>query len=172
MKTLKISLFVVSIAVIFAGCVGPEGPQGPQGPSGVTGTYGTDISNPADWQASISAPDTFLVAGYNVTFIDQYADANGVIMVYYQTSSMSSTQWSPLPDTYPISPTVQQTFTFTYDIGNVTLQLENSNGSKPATPPAFNFKVVVIPTAVIKQHPGLNIKDYQMVSQVLRLDTK
>jgi hypothetical protein len=168
MKTLRVTLFAAALAVFFTGCVGPDGaqgPQGPQGPQGVNGNYSTGVSSPSDWSAS----GTFLIAGYTVPIIDQYADANGVIMVYFQTSSMGSTQWAPLPDTYPISSTVQQTFTFNYDINTVTLQMQNSDNSIPTVPAAFNFKVVVIPTSVIKRHPGLNVKDYNMVSQLLNM---
>jgi len=57
--------------------------------------------------------------------------------------------------------------TYNYDIGTLVLQMQNANGAVPVAPAAFNFKVVVIPTAVIKQHPGLNTKDYHEVMQVL-----
>jgi hypothetical protein len=171
MKTLRLTLAGVALAAMFTGCVGPAGPEGPQGndgaqgPAGVNGSYATSTSNPSDWTVS----GAFLIAGYNVSIVDANADANGVIMVYFQTSSMSATQWAPLPDTYPISGTVEQTFTFNYDVGIVTLQLQNSDGSTPSAPAAFNFKVVVIPTSVLKQHPGLNTKDYEEVRQVMNL---
>jgi hypothetical protein len=171
MKTLRITLFAALVAAFFTGCVGPEGPQGPagyngaNGAPGVNGSYSTGVSNPTDWSASSG----FLIAGYNVSIIDSYADANGVVMVYFQTSGMGATQWAPLPDTYPVG-AAEQTFTFNYDVGLVTLQLQNSDGSTPTAPPAFNFKVVVIPTAILKQHPGFNVKDYSMVKQLLRIN--
>ncbi len=177
MKTLRITLFAALVAAFFTGCVGPEGPTGPQGPAGydglngtngapgVNGSYQTGISNPADWSVSGS----FLIAGYNVAVVTANADANGVVMVYFQTSGMGATQWAPLPDTYPVG-AAEQTFTFNYDVGVVTLQLQNSDGTTPAAPPTFNFKVVVIPTAILKQHPGFNVKDYSMVKQLLRIN--
>ena len=82
---------------------------------------------------------------------------------------MGSTQWAPLPDTYPVGST-EQSFTFNYDIGVVTLQIQNADGTIPTAPPTFNFKVVVIPTAILKQHPGFNVKDYSMVKQLLRIN--
>ncbi|HXP51811.1 MAG TPA: hypothetical protein VN922_17780 [Bacteroidia bacterium] len=165
MKTLRITLFTAALALFFTGCVGPEGQQGPPGPQGINGSYVVGTSSPADWQPSGS----FLIASYTTSAISSNAVANGVIMVYFQTSSMGSTQWAPLPDTYPLSSTVEQTFTFNYDVNTITLQMQNSDGSIPNAPAAFNFKVVVIPTAVLKQHPGLNVKDYSMVSQLLNI---
>lgn len=173
MKTLKFTLAAVLIAAMFTACtkegpVGPAGPAGatgPQGPSGVTGTYATFPSNPSDWSPSGS----FLIAGYNATIIDQYVDANGVVMAYFQTSAMGTNQWAPLPDTYPISNTVEQTLTYNYDINTFTLQMQNSDGTVPAAPAAFTVKVVVIPTAVIKQHPNTNWKDYNVVKQIMNL---
>jgi hypothetical protein len=173
MKTLRITLAAAVIAALFTGCGGAAGPEGPAGPtgaqgyqgvSGVTGTYAVGASNPADWQVSGS----FIYASYSVSIITANADANGVIAVYFQTAAQTATDWAPLPDTYPSGGT-ETTLTYNYDIGTLVLQMQNANGVIPATPAAFNFKVVVIPTAVIKQHPGLNTKDYREVMQMLNL---
>jgi hypothetical protein len=144
--------------------MGPAGYNGANGAPGVNGSYQTGVSVPGNWTVSGS----FIIAGYNATIIDAAADANGVVMVYFQTSSMGSTQWAPLPDTYPVG-SAEQTFTFNYDIGVVTLQIQNSDGTIPTAPPTFNFKVVVIPTAILKQHPGFNVKDYNMVKQLMKI---
>lgn len=172
MKTLKFTLAAVLVAAMFTACVGPKGDPGvpgatgPQGPSGVTGSYATFTSNTSDWSPS----GGYLIAGYNAPLIDQYVVANGVVMAYFQTSGMTSTQWAPLPDTYPIGGGVEQTFTFNYTVSTFTMQLQNSDGTVPAAPAAFNVKVVVIPTAVIKQHPNANWKDYNVVKQIMHLE--
>ncbi len=167
MKTLRISLAAALFAALFTGCggaQGPAGPQGDQGPSGVTGNYTVGTTNINNWLTSGS----FIYESFNVSIIDNYVDANGIVAVYFQTAAQTATDWAPLPDTYP-SGSTETTLTYNYDIGTLTLQMQNADGSTPAAPANFNFKVVVIPTAVIKQHPGLNTKDYHEVMQVLNL---
>jgi len=173
MKTLRITLFAAAIAVasLFTGCggaTGPAGPQGDQGPSGVTGQNAIFTSSPADWQPSTSGSGTnFLLASYTVNIITQDAINTGVVMVYYQASTGV---WAPLPYTYPISTssTVEQTLTFNYSIGQLTLQMQNSDNSVPAGPNAsYNYNVVVIPTSLLKQHPGTDLKDYSAVKQLM-----
>jgi len=170
MKTLRITLLTTVAALfatLFTGCggaagpAGAAGPTGPQGPYGLAGSAYAGTSNPGDWTASSS----FMIATYPIPAIDANAVANAVVVVYFESTAGN---WAPLAYTYPLGGGVEQTLSFNYIVGYVTLQLQNSDGSLPAAPVAFNFKVVVIPTAVIKQHPGLNTKDYYEVMQVMK----
>ncbi|MGP8216742.1 MAG: hypothetical protein ACLQQ4_14350 [Bacteroidia bacterium] len=183
MKTLRITLFTAIVAAFFAGCAGPEGPEGPQGlqgqqgPAGTSAVTGANESStcvPGDWSADTVSSTVYLVAGFNVPIITySVVDSGaGVVMVYFQSSSGS---WAPLPFSGPVRSTssVVQTTTFSYDyntvsnVGQLLLQIQNSNNTLPAAPATFNFNVVVIPTSVIKKHPGFNFNDYNMVKQLL-----
>ena len=171
MKTLRITLFAAAIAMatMFAGCggaQGPQGDQGPQGPSGVTGTNAAFISNPSDWTGVTTGSGfNYLLASYNVNIITQDAINTGVIMVYFEASTGV---WAPLSYTYPISGSVEQTLTFNYQVGQLTLQIQNSDNSMPSAPAAaYNYNIVVIPTSLIKQHPGINLNDYNTVKQLM-----
>ena len=171
MKTLRITLFAAAIAMatMFAGCggaQGPQGEQGPQGPSGVTGTNAVFPSNPADWQDIVTGSGfNYALATYSVPILTQDAINTGVVMVYFQASTGV---WAPLSYTYPIATNVEQTLTFNYQVGQLTLQIQNSDNSVPAAPATtYDYNVVVIPTSVIKQHPGVNLKDYNTVKQLM-----
>lgn len=176
MKTLRITLFgaAIALAASFSSCGGAQGPigeTGPQGPSGVTGYSAAFISNSTDWAPPAVPPASganFLLAGYNVNILSQDAINTGVVMVYFEAGTGV---WAPLPYTYPISTssTVVQTLTFNYQVGLLTLQMQNSDNSPPSAPlaPTTNYNVVVIPTSVLKQHPGTNLKDYNAVSQLM-----
>ena len=178
MKTLRITLFTAVVALaatLFTGCGGADGPAGatgPTGPYGQPGDYFTFTSNTADWSPSVGSDGfNYEIAGYqngNIgTDLTASSIATGVVAVYFQTSSPNG-PWVPLPATYPIGVGVEQTLTFNYNVNSLVLQIQNSDNSAPASPNPFNVNVVVIPTAVIKQHPGLNTKDYYEVMQVLK----
>jgi len=179
MKTLRLLLGMALIAVTFSleqcakgdpGAPGATGATGPQGPSGVTGTSASFTSNVADWGLTAAGGYNFGLAAYTASLIDANAVANGVVAVYIQAGS----SWVPLPFSYPYSSSVNatQTMTYTYNsnaTGNLVLQTQNSDNTTTNLIPlaAFNVKVVVIPTAIMKQHPGLNTRDYASVMQVL-----
>lgn len=173
MKTLRVTLFAAAIAAttLFAGCGGATGPQGatgpegPQGPSGVTGVNASFTSNNGDWTATSASGYNYLLAGYTVNILTQDAINTGVVAVYFEATTGV---WSPLPYTYPIGSGVEQTLTYNYAVNTLNLQMQNSDNSVPVAPsnPTI-YNVVVIPTSVMKRHPGLNIKDYNAVTQVL-----
>jgi hypothetical protein len=171
MKTLRITLFAAAIAMttMFAGCggaQGPQGDQGPQGPSGVTGTNAAFISNTSDWAGTTTGSGfNYMLASYTMPIITQDAINTGVVMVYFEATTGV---WAPLAYTYPISGSVEQTLTFNYAVGILTLQIQNSDNSMPLAPAsAYNYNCVVIPTSLIKQHPGINLKDYNTVKQLM-----
>ena len=185
MKTLRITLFTAVVALaaaVFTGCGGATGPAGPagtdgidgatgpQGPSGVTGTAFSFTVNNADWVASSASGYNFDIASYQNGSIGTYLTSNniatGVVAVYFQTVSGGS--WVPLSDTYPIATGVEQTMTYNYNVNSLTLQVQNSDNSVPVAPPSFTINVVIIPTSLMKRHPGLNTKDYYEVMQVIK----
>ena len=179
MKTLRITLLMAVAALfatLFTGCGGPAGPAGATGPTGPVGPYGQPGSyfsftvNTSDWGASSAGGYNFNIAAYQNgsigTDLTASSIASSVVAVYFQTQTNGP--WVPLSDTYPIAIGVEQTMTYNYNVNSLILQIQNSDNSVPAAPAAFNINVVVIPTAVIKQHPGLNTGDYYAVMQVLK----
>ena len=169
MKVLRTALLTIITASVFTACEqipGPQGPVGLQGNPGVTGTSAFYNVPYYSW-----VPDsTIMLKSRNDTalIVTQNAINNGVIQVYIETDSNT---FMPLPYTYPINDTVTQTLTYSYTLDNITLEMQNSKGlpKLPVFGQNYTYKAVVIPTALLKQHPGFNIKDYNMVKQLLDL---
>jgi len=177
MKTLRITLLMAAVALsttLFSGCggaTGPAGATGPTGPYGQPGDYFSFTVNQTDWSQSTTGTGyNFQIAAYSggsvANDLTASSIASGVVAVYFQT--VASGPWVPLSDTYPIAVGVEQTMTYNYNVNSLILQIQNSDNSIPAAPTAFNINVVIIPTAIIKQHPGLNTGDYTEVMQVLK----
>jgi hypothetical protein len=180
MKTLRFLLGMAMVAITFSleQCAkGDPGAPGSQGPTGLTGAPGVNgsvllfTSNVADWMPTPVSGYNFDIAAYTDTAINANAAANGVVAVYIQSGS----SWVPLPYTYPyqVGGPATQTMTYNYSAytsgPNLALQTQNSDNTTTNLQPlaAFNVKVVVIPTAIMKQHPGLNPRDYASVMQAL-----
>jgi hypothetical protein len=180
MKTLRFLLGVAMVAITFSleqcakgdpGAPGSQGPTGLTGPTGVNGSSQTFTSNIADWSTTTASGYNYGIAAYTDSSINADVVANGVVALYIQTGS----SWVPLPYSYPYSASINATQTLTYNYSaytsgpNLGLQTQNSDNTTTNLIPltAFNVKVVNIPTAIMKQHPGLNLRDYASVMQAL-----
>lgn len=132
---------------------GPKGDTGPAGTNGVANIQSTTITTTnGSWNL-----DTFENA-YNatltVTGITQNVLDKGAVMVYIGNGA--GTEWDAMPFSY-------QGVEFNYGIkvGQALISVTLDSGNAPNNPGGQQFKVVVIPPAMIK--PGVNVKNYTEV---------
>ncbi|HXC03140.1 MAG TPA: hypothetical protein VNZ86_00235 [Bacteroidia bacterium] len=158
MKTLRLTFGVMLLALL-ASC-GKEGPAGPAGTPGMNGTNGaaninngTITVNPGQWNASSTNYWNYGVA--DPAIVDMNVDA---VLVY----ALANGNYFALPSAGLLA--AGDNMNFGYQNGMVSLIYYGS--SSPSI--AIQFKVVVIPPAVIKNNPGLNLKDYYAVQNALK----
>jgi hypothetical protein len=157
MKIVKLSFGILMLA-LFTSCA-KDGPVGPAGTNGTNGTNGAAnittglITVPsASWNSSSTNYWNFGVSDNAV--VDMTSD---VVLAYV----LSNGNYFALPCA---SLLVQgDNMSFAYQNNLVSLIYNNVN------PPAntLDFKIVVIPPAIMKAHPGLDLKNYKQVQQAL-----
>ncbi|MGP8215270.1 MAG: hypothetical protein ACLQQ4_06885 [Bacteroidia bacterium] len=167
MKTLRISMLISGMALLFASCskdgaTGPAGPTGTAGANGVANISSTIYNVPtADWGASITG------YGYEDTIKDaaiKNADSDAVevfiepVTGYFLNLSSNNVY------------TNGDEMNFTVATGKVDLFYITSPAHS-IVPPTSNFKVVVIPPTVIRQYPNTNWKDYAAIMAIMDKQT-
>jgi hypothetical protein len=157
MKTLKLSFGVLLLALL-ASC-SKEGPAGPAGTPGLNGTNGAaNINNgtitvaSSQWNSSSTNYWNYGVGDPAV--VDMNVD---VVLVYV----LANGNYFALPCASLL--TGGDNMSFGYQ--NNLVSLIYNNPTAPAA--SLQFKVVVIPPAVMKSHPGLNVKDYYAVQKAM-----
>lgn len=154
---------VIIIFAVLAGCAkkGDTGPAGPAGPTGSTGPAGSGVANisiniyhipPTAWSAASGS--------YSVTISDASitnADSDAV-----EASIGSGTgTWIALPTVNIINS--GDNIGFSYLNRLVTLNYIYS--SAPSID--MYLKVIVIPPAIMKQHPNVDWKDYSQAEAII-----
>jgi hypothetical protein len=166
MKKLSIiaTLFLMSIsATLFYSC-GKDGAPGAQGPQGATGNANVIASVGNTTASSWVFNSTYNEwdATFNVSVIDPSVMAGGTVQAFLGDGT--GAQWSALPLPYHTSQ-----INYTYLLGQVMIEITNSDGSAPSAPGVYQFKFVVIPPAAMKAHPKMNWKDYTAIKAVCNL---
>jgi len=174
-KSLNAGLFMLlmSTALLFNGCSkdGADGAPGAQGPQGAPGANGV---------ANIIS-HTYTVSTWNNNSSIWYQDLNfpeitpsnintASVQVYFGNVADN---WEAVPFTVVNSSGNYFMSDITY-IGGVEIQWEYNGvglGSNPNSlySATSQFKVVVIPPALIQQHPDVNLKDYSAVKRAFNL---
>ncbi len=150
-------LSIVCILVMFCSSCEKTGPQGPLGPTGANGV--TNISSTV-----FTVPTTFwtYVAGDYLYTDGDTAISNPTVDGIQMFYSINSVDWFCLPQTgiWAGSDVME----FAYTKSQFTLYY------KYDLAPAANIliKVVVIPPAIMKQHPNTNWYDYNQVSALIQ----
>lgn len=167
MRTLKIYLtilFGITILVL-NGCKKKEtpGPAGKDGNANVTSTIFSAASwswNSPHYYVNLSVPE---LTSSNIN--------SAAIMVYFSTTGSG---WIAVPYTQYDSP-YDYFMGFNTSVGNVQVtwfyDSSASSGSNPNTYYAttVKYKVVIIPPALVKANPNLNLDDYSAVKKRFNL---
>ena len=164
---MKLSLKIISVlllsTIFIAGCkktTGPKGDTGPAGPSGSSTMQVTTFTTATgDW-TSYSWPYNYQEAVLSVPGITSSVVTSGDVRVYMMDASTSS--WIGMPYSF-----VTNQYSYKYKSGQVILNLTLSNAAAPANPGVQQFKVVVVPSAFIKNNPDVNWNDYYSVQNYL-----
>jgi hypothetical protein len=175
MKVYKILCYVTFVAVL-SSCTkdGATGPQGVQGINGATGPTGANGSNGTSNISSVIftiTPGQWSTIGAGAEYEYGYPDFaitnadSDLVEVFYQNAIHPNT-YRALPCTSVLS--LNDQFLYEYADNVVDFFYEYTSA------PAVNMvvKVVLIPPAIIKQHPNTNWKDYSQIETILKLFSK
>ena len=165
MKKFRLLFYIASVAVFLGSCTGKDGAPGATGPAGTNGTNGTANITTTTYTITTSqwvSHSNWYSAALSVPAL---TDSNtDVVMVYVsKTSGLYSGEWYglPLPNFLVTGDGVNYTY------GNKQMSFGYNYSSAPSQ--TLNFKVCVIPPAVIKSHPNTNWKNYNEVSALMNL---
>ena len=161
-KSIIITLLIGVSAIVLNGCSGRDGAPGAQGPEGNANvlTMGYSIL-PSQW--AYSSP----VLWVDLVDPDITADImnSGAVLVYKENGSFTT----QLPYTYYPTTSYTETMSATHYVGNVEIDIEDSDGAAPATPGPITFKVVTMSSRKLLQNPHINFKDYESVRRAFNL---
>jgi hypothetical protein len=169
MKTLKLILAALITATMFTSCSeeGPPGVQGPTGNDGPTGSTGINGANPliinfdtlktANWVKSTT--DTAIWT--NPLGVDTLLNDDSDVVVVYAQGIVPPYDFYCLPCSNFDTIGTQLSFSYNTTIVTFYYQTPWSPSTAPASP--IPTKVVVIPPAIMKRYPGLNVKSYHAV---------
>ncbi len=155
-KLLRLTALFSIGAILFTSC-GKDGAVGPQGPAGIPGNANVQTGVFLNQSFTFVAANSDYELYLNYNAITQYVLDQGAVIVYFQTTSNTS-GWTMLPATFAGAPV-----NTSYGLG----QVEITDGTMPTG--LFNFKVVVIPPAVMKAHPGVNFSNYSEVRNAFNI---
>lgn len=161
---LLLSLLINSCQKSTAGPKGDTGATGAQGPAGTPGTAGnanlqvqTFTTTSSSW-TSYNWPYEYIETVLTVPAITSTVVLNGDVRVYVLESASSS--WIAMPYSF-----LAYQYTYKYKAGQVIINYTMYNGNTPVNPGAQQFKVVVIPPALIKKYPNVNWNDLNEVNK-------
>ena len=166
MKTKRI--FVVLITTLlctqFIQCkkevAGPAGTDGKDGNANVVSS--TIVINPSGWYVA----GTQYRADITYSAITSGIVSTGAVLVYIG----NGTSYEQLPLTiYPAS-TYSETRDFFYYNGGLSLLSYDSDLTLPLAPPSSaSYKIVVIASSSLIQHPNVDFKNYDEVCRIFNL---
>lgn len=158
--TMAFALGALTLGLALTSCKkGDTGPAGPSGPSGVANIKtNTFTTNSNQWIQNSS--NTAYFYNYSSTDITSDVISNGVVMVYLGDGSGNI--WLAMPFS-------TQGLEFVYGIqqSNVQVNISQTNGLMPNNPGGQQFKVVIIPPAMVK--PNVNTNNYADVKAAYNL---
>jgi len=176
MKITKLIMAAFVAATMLSSCSqeGPAGPTGPTGTDGLNGATGpTGAANvlvstgtlpAASWIQSSSSTNVYY---QQVTVTNLTDGVNDAVMAYVQGTAAGADYFG-LPITNFLANNDALSFSYSSAAtGIVTFYYTNTVTTTVVPAVDLNIKVVVIPPAVMKQHPGLNLSDYKAVMAAL-----
>ena len=163
-KSIVMTMLVGVSAIVLNGCSGRDGAPGAQGPEGNANvlTMGYSIL-PSQW--AYSSPVLW------VDLVDPDITSNimnsGAVLVYMESGG--NTTQLPITSFYTSPATYTETMTATHYLGNVEIDIEDSDAGAPGTPGPISFKVVTMSSRKLLQNPHINFKDYESVRRAFNL---
>jgi hypothetical protein len=167
MKKLLIP-FILTIAVLFQSCTGPEGPQGPAGLDGLVGQT-AEIGN-VNFNTANGWEVRRTFNSVNLGFVE-----SDVILVYILWDSPNNTPiWRLVPQAIDAPKGIFYNFDFTP--GDFTLFIDGPSNLLASLSADFTqnqtFRIVAIPSEFNsrKSGPAVDYNDYEAVKKYYNLD--
>lgn len=154
----------ISTAMI-NGCA-KDGATGPAGIAGTAGTNGTNGNANVIGSNSVTTSNWTLNSGmYSTTLtssaITQAIVDKGIVMVY---ESNGIGGWYALPYSF-----LGEENAFGFDVGSVTIDISQTDGSAPTNPGSRTYRIVAISASNLIAHPNVDYKNYQLVKTTFGL---
>ncbi len=161
-KSIIMATLIGVSALVLNGCSGKDGAPGAQGPEGNANVLTMAYSIlPSQW--AYSSPVLW------VDLIDNDITADimnsGAVLVYMENGSYTT----QLPYTYYPTTTYSETMSAIHYLGNVEIDIQDSDAGTPGTPGPISFKVVTLSSRKMLQNPHVNFKDYESVKRAFNL---
>ena len=161
----KIVLVATCLLTLFITCCKKESIKGEKGDTGIAGANGN---------ANVISSNTLFLTGFvyypgiktyqndlTMSAISQDVIDKGAVMVYIGTNNI----WTALPVADGGS-----TFNFSFYLGGLTINYFNDNGTTPTNPNGiYNARVLVIPSAMIKSNPNVDLANYIEVKNAFNI---
>lgn len=163
---------VVALTLALASCkkgdTGPKGDTGAPGSNGVANISSFTLSAPAGSWTHIGtagqAGDGYTVS-YSVPALTSQIISGGAVMCYY----VSGNTIGALPWTYSVYQNISSTLYFEASPGTVKIITSDSDFFTLAPTTNMLFKLVIIPPALIKKNPDVDLKDYNNVKKTFKI---
>lgn len=160
-KTIGMAVVMSITAILFNGCAGKDGAPGAQGPQGNANVLSYTFSV-SSW--TYTAPNLWA----DLVDPDITSDVinNGAVLVYINNGG----NLTQLPYTYYPTNTYSETMSAIHSVGNVQINLTDSDLNPPGIPSStLVFKVVTLPSRKPLSNPHINFKDYESVKKAFDL---
>lgn len=161
-KIIILGMFALTL-LTFGACKKPKdgapGAQGPQGNANVN--YGIFNVAASSWgYVSPSYYVTLLEPNITQDILDK-----GAVLVYAGNAG----SWAQLPLTYYPSSTYSELFQPIFTLGQVEIQVTDSDLTQPIAPSAATFKVVVIAHKSLLNNPNVDFSNFESVKKAFNL---
>jgi hypothetical protein len=165
-KIFRFTAILATGVILLSGCAktGPEGPAGAPGANGYNGNanvIGTInvVLNSSNWVAQGNGWYTTITA----PAITQPVVDNGAVIVYEQ----NGIGWNALPYTYGIISRIYQ-----FQLNTVYVTWANTDNSVTTNPGNQTYRIVAITASGLKQHPNVDLNNYEAVKAAYGLKEK
>jgi len=164
-KTIKLMTIVftslsLTLGLTLTSCKkGDIGPAGPSGTNGVANIQSSTVTtNNLSWL--FDNTDNSYSAILTFSAINQSVMDKGTVQVF--VGDGTGQEWNALPFSYT---NVQ--FNYSFKSGQVIISVNLSDGSAPSNPGIMQFKIIVIPPAMV--NPNVNVKNYTNLKSAYNL---
>ena len=159
----------LTLGLTLASCA-KKGDTGPAGPAGTNGTNGN--ANVKSMSMTVVSSSWIYDATnkvYRATIIDvnitQDIVNTGAVMVYIVSGGTNLA----LPVTVYPSTAYSETFSFTFSLNTLVINVQDSDLTQPNNPGAYTFKIVKIAASGRMANPNVNYNDYNAVKKAFNL---
>ena len=159
---------ILSVSSCVKGDKGPKGDTGTPGTNGVANITSFTLNAPAGSWTHVGtagqAGDGYMVS-YSIPALTSQIISDGAVMCYY----VSGSTIGALPWTFSVYQNISSTLYFEASPGTVKITMSDSDFNTLAPTGSMLFKLVLIPPALIKKNPDVDLSDYNKVKAAFQI---